>query len=101
MLDSPINCGAGKTQNADEDRTNTNTVAFFKSEPLPSNSFRSFDYARGNESIDIIYFTDLCKPVETYIYARKSTHLQVILQQSTQTQQTCGYRYTTNTGGLF
>ena len=26
-------------------------------------------HARGNESI--IYFTDLCKPIETYIYARK------------------------------
>ena len=54
---------------AKENRTNTDTVAFFQSEPLPSNSFRSLDYARGNESI--IYFTDLCKPIETYIYARK------------------------------
>ena len=44
-------------------------VAFFQSEPLPSNSFRSFNYARGNESI--IYFTDLYKPIETYIYVRK------------------------------
>ena len=42
---------------------------FPHSESLSSNSFRSFEYARGNESI--IYFTDLCKPIETYIYARK------------------------------
>ena len=62
-------------------------------ESLPSNSFRSLGYARGNESI--IYFTDLCKPIETYIYAKKNTHLQVIPQQRTQTQQTCGYRHTT------
>ena len=58
-----------QTQNAGGYRTNTNTVTFFQSDPLPSNSFRSFDYARGNESI--FYFTDLCKPIETYIYARK------------------------------
>ena len=31
----------------------------------------------------------------------KSIHLQVIPQQSTQTQQTCGYRLTTKTSGLF
>ena len=43
---------------------------FFQGEPLSSNSLRSFDYARGNESI--IYFTDLCKPIKTYIYARKN-----------------------------
>ena len=58
-----------QTQNAHRKQTNTNTVAFFQSESLPSNSFCSFDYARGNESI--VYFTDLCKPIETYTYARK------------------------------
>ena len=42
---------------------------FFQCETLTSNSFRSLDYALGNESI--IYFTDLCNPIETYIYARK------------------------------
>ena len=63
---------------------------FFRTEPLTLNSCRSLHYARGNESI--IYFTELCKPVETYVYVRKSTHLQVIPQQSTQTNQTCGYR---------
>ena len=40
---------------------------FYKSESLPSNSFCSFDSF--DESI--IYFTDLCKPIKTYIYARK------------------------------
>ena len=57
-----------QTQNADASQTNTGTVAFLQSEPLSSNSFCSFEYARGNESI--IYFTDLGKPIETYIYAR-------------------------------
>ena len=33
------------------------------------NSCRSLDYARGNESI--IYFIDLCKLIEIYIYAKK------------------------------
>ena len=42
---------------------------FFRTEPLIFNSCRSRDYALGNESI--IYFTDPCKPMETYIYARK------------------------------
>ena len=32
---------------------------------------------------------------------RKSTYLQFIPQQSTQTRQTCGYRHTTKTSGLF
>ena len=31
---------------------------------------------------------------------RKSNHLQVIPQQSTQTQQICHYRHTTKTSGL-
>ena len=31
----------------------------------------------------------------------KSTHLQVIPQQTTQTQQTYGYRHTTKTSGHF
>ena len=68
---------------------------FFQSEPLLWNSFRSFHYARGND------FTDLCKPIETYTMLGKNTHQQVIPQQSTQTQRTCGYRHTTKTSGLF
>ena len=56
--------------NANENRTNTGTGAFFfQTEPLTLNSCRSLDYARGNESI--IYVTDLCKPIEIYVYARK------------------------------
>ena len=35
------------------------------------NSFRGLGYALGNESIRI--FNDLCKPIEIYIYAKKST----------------------------
>ena len=41
----------------------------FWRETLTSNFFRNLDYARGNEFI--IYFTDLCKRIEIYIYARK------------------------------
>ena len=42
---------------------------FFLTEPLTLNSCRSLVYASGNESI--IYFTDLFKPIKTYVYARK------------------------------
>ena len=42
---------------------------FFQNEAVTLNSCRSLDNARGNESI--IYFMDLCKPIETYIDARK------------------------------
>ena len=42
---------------------------FFQSGTQALDSFRSLGYARGNESI--IYFADLCKPIEIYIYARK------------------------------
>ena len=68
-----------QTDNADEKRTNTDAavLSFSQSETVTPNSFRGLDYARGNESI--IYFIDLCKPTETYIYARKKTPLQVII----------------------
>ena len=56
--------------NADERTKQRRALSrFFQAESLTLNSRHSVDYARGNESI--IYFTDLCKPVETYIYARK------------------------------
>ena len=60
---------AHTNKNADEKRTNTDAVAFFRSKTPTYNSCRSLDYAGGNESI--IYFTDLCKAIEIYIYARK------------------------------
>ena len=41
----------------------------FQRETLTSYFFPSLGYERGNGSI--IYFTDLCKLIETYIYARK------------------------------
>ena len=74
------------------------TAVFFQSDPLPSNSFNSFDYARGNESI--FYFTHLCKPIETYIYARKK-HPFSSYPEAKQTQQTCGYKHTTKTSEPF
>ena len=64
MLDSPIGWSLRKRQ-----RKQNKQPRFFRTEPLILNSCRSLDYARGNEPI--IYFTDLCKPIETCIYARK------------------------------
>ena len=69
MLDSPIGCGACKHQTPTGAEKTRTLSRFPQREPLPLNSFHSFDYARGNESI--IYFTDLGEPIETYIYARK------------------------------
>ena len=48
---------------------NTGIVALFQSKTLTLNFYRSLDYARGDDSI--LYFTDLCKPIETYIYDKK------------------------------
>ena len=64
MLDGTIGCGARKPKLRRE-----TTTHFFQSETLILNSCRSLDYARGNESI--IYFTDLCKPIENNIYVKK------------------------------
>ena len=58
-----------QTENANVKRTNTGTAARFPTSNTDIEFFLSLDYARGNESF--IYFTDLCKPIETYIYARK------------------------------
>ena len=69
MLYSPIGCCAHKQKTPTGSEQTRTIPRFSQSEPLLSNPFRSFDYARGNESI--IYFIDLCKPIETYIYARK------------------------------
>ena len=67
---------AHANKNADGKRTNTDTVALFQSETLPLNSFRSLDYARGNESI--IYFTDLCKPKNTFASYPAAKHPNAI-----------------------
>ena len=64
-----MDCSARKNATPAETEQTRTRSRFSQSEPQLSNSFRSFDYARGNESI--VYFTDLCKPIETYIYARK------------------------------
>ena len=69
MLDSPINCGARKHKTpTGSDQTRAQSC-FFQSEALTSNSCRSLDYVRGNESI--VYFNDLRKLIETHIYVRK------------------------------
>ena len=44
-------------------------MAFLRVGTHTFNSSLSLDYARGNESI--IFFNDLYKPIEIYIYARK------------------------------
>ena len=69
MSDNPIGYGAHKQETPSGNEQTRTQSRFFQSETLTLNSCRSLHYARGNESI--IYFTDLCKPIETYIYARK------------------------------
>ena len=64
-----MDCGARKHKTPTGAKQTRALSRFFQSEPLLSNSFRSFDYALGDESI--IDFTNLYKPIETYIYARK------------------------------
>ena len=60
-----------QTQKADENRTNTDTAAVF---PKVSH-YRRTPFAvltmHAVTSLLSTYFTDLCKPVETYIYAWK------------------------------
>ena len=69
MLDSPDGLWRPQTKTPTRTEQTRTQSRFFRTEPLTLNSCRSLDYARGNESI--IYFTELCKPIETYIYARK------------------------------
>ena len=69
MLDNPIGYWHTQTTTPTRNEQIRTQPLFFQSEPLTLNSCRSLDYARGNESI--IYFTELCKPIETDIYARK------------------------------
>ena len=69
MLDNPIGLWRRQTKTADGKRMNVDIVALFQSKPLTFSFCHSLDYARGNESV--LYFTDICKPIETYIYARK------------------------------
>ena len=59
MPDSPIGCGARKHKTLARNEQTPTLSRFFQRDTLSSNTFRSFDYARGNEPI--IYFTDLCK----------------------------------------
>ena len=69
----------GRTEEDAEKRKNPKEVTSLQSGTQTLNSCRSLDYARGNGSI--IYFNDLSKPISML---RKSTHLQVIPQQSNQ-----------------
>ena len=59
---------SGQKRPTGNEQTQTQS-RFFQSETLTLNSCCSLDYACGNESV--IYFTNLCKPIETYIDARK------------------------------
>ena len=74
--------------------------AFSQSRKLTLNFYRSLGYACGSESI--IYFTYLCKPIETYIYAmKKSTICKSSPSKTPKTQQICHYRHTRKTGDIF
>ena len=52
-----MDCSARKNATPAETEQTRTRSRFSQSEPQLSNSFRSFDYARGNESI--VYFTVL------------------------------------------
>ena len=72
---------------------------FFRSETILLNSCRSLDYARCNEYI--IYFADLRKPIETYIYARKKAPIcKLSRSKAPKTQQIYLYRHTRKTSEL-
>ena len=60
-------------KSADGKLTNTDTVALFPKWNTNIELLLSLYYARGNESI--IYVTNLGKPTESYIYARKKLPL--------------------------
>ena len=62
-----ISCGRQKEDN--EKRKDPKKVTFLRGGTLTLNSCSSLEYARSNEAI--IYFNDLCKPIELYIYVRK------------------------------
>ena len=69
-------CGTRKQKMPMGNDKDGHSRAFCKSETLTSNSFRSLDYARGNESI--IYFTDLCKPKNTFASYPAAKHPNAI-----------------------
>ena len=56
-------------KNDGANRINTKIVMLFRSGTSTFNTCRSLDYTHDNESI--IFFNDLCKPMEIYIHARK------------------------------
>ena len=62
-------------------------------------SCRSLGYAGGNKSI--IFFNNLCKLIEIYIYVRTKHPFTSYPAEKHPKQQTCGYRHTTKTSGLF
>ena len=63
-------------------------------------SCHSLGYARGNKSI--IFFNDLCKPIEIYIYARKKhPFTSYPAGKHPKIQQVCHYRHARKTRGPF
>ena len=81
-LDCPNSCGARKWEKTVRSEETRCQWSFFPSRTQTLNSCRCLNYARANKSIT--FFNDLYKPIEIYIYTRKSTHSQVTSQQSTQ-----------------
>ena len=100
MKDFTISCGTrGQTKTIRNYETRIQWCFFWRGTQT-LNSCRSLDYARGNWSI--IYFNDLCKPIEIYIYARKKHPVTCCpTAKAPRTQQTCGNRHSTKTSGIF
>ena len=82
-----------------ETNNHRHSRAFSQSETLTLNSCHSLDYTRGNEYI--IYFTDLCKLIETYIYARKKHPFARYPAAKHSKQQICHTRKTSELFFLF
>ena len=55
MLDNPIGCGTRKQKTLMGNEQARTRSRFFESKTLTSKSFCSLDYARGSESILLIY----------------------------------------------
>ena len=66
-LDWPNSCGALERKETVKNKDTWCQWQFFQNGTQTLNWCRSIDYAHGNKSIT--FPNDLCKPIETYIYA--------------------------------
>ena len=95
-----ISQGARKQKTDDENRINTKTMTLFRSGAQTFSSCRSLGHARGNKSI--IFFDDLMQANRNiHLCTEEASIYKLSHSKSPETQQTCGYRHTTKTSGIF